>query len=68
VLLRAEFTTFCELWLGGKDEIRVEGFEINETSQRTSINETVSKSKFVPHENSYYESIVKLISKNIAVL
>jgi isopentenyldiphosphate isomerase len=61
-IVRAEFETFYELWLGKKQEIKVEGFEINEAGQRNAINKTVSKDRFVPHENSYYEAVLKMIS------
>jgi isopentenyldiphosphate isomerase len=60
-IVKAEFNSFYELWLGEKDEIRVEGFEINKAGQKVPINKTVGKNRFVPHEKTYYESVMKSI-------
>lgn len=64
-IVRAKFDDFCKLWLGEKDEIRVEGFEMNKAGKKVFINTTVSKNKFAPIENSYYERIIKLIRERL---
>lgn len=64
-MVKAEFNSFYDLWLGEKDQIRIEGFEITKSGEKVHINKTVGRNSFVPHEKTYYESVVKLISKII---
>jgi isopentenyldiphosphate isomerase len=64
-IVKVEFDDFYEFWLGKKEEIRIKGFEINNDGRKISIDKIVGKNKFVPHEKSFYESIVKLISEKI---
>ncbi|WP_440602343.1 NUDIX hydrolase [Bacillus sp. GB_SG_008] len=67
-IVKAEFNSFSELWLGEMDEITVEGFEMNEAGEKVLIHKTVDKSKFVQHEHSYYESIIRLMRENMKSL
>jgi isopentenyldiphosphate isomerase len=64
-IVKAEFNTFYELWLGEKAEITVEGFEIDDAGHKVSMKKTVNKNHFVPHYPAYYESIVKLIKMTL---
>lgn len=64
-IVKAKFDDFQDLWLGEKEEISVEGFEIDQAGNKVPIQMTVSRDQFVQHELSYYESIIKLISKKI---
>lgn len=64
-LFKAEFEHFYDLWLEKKDEIRVEGFKINKRGEKVLLNKIVGKNDLVPHENSYYERVVRFIYKNI---
>ena len=64
-IVKADFNHFSELWLGERDEIIIEGFEMNETGEKVSIHKTVDKSHFVSHELSYYESIITLMRENM---
>jgi isopentenyldiphosphate isomerase len=60
-IVKAEFASFYELWLGEK----IEGFEITEDGKRTKINGTVSKDSFIPHDKAYYEEVLKSIKKEL---
>lgn len=64
-IVKTEFAAFYELWLGKKTEIKVEGFVIDEAGKNVSINRMVNKNDFVPHERSYYKSIIGLISSEL---
>ncbi|PLR82524.1 NUDIX hydrolase [Bacillus canaveralius] len=64
-IVRAEFDDFNELWLGEKEEIRIKGFEINKDGEKILIDKFVGRNKFVPHENSFYESVIQLIKEKI---
>lgn len=63
-VVRAEFRQFTELWLGTLNEIAIEGFEM-ESGTKNFIRKAVTKSSFVPHPLSYYESIIHGIGKNL---
>jgi isopentenyldiphosphate isomerase len=60
-MVKAELNSFYDFWLGTKDEISVEGFEMNKAGKKVPISKTVDKNRFVPHEKTYYESVVKSI-------
>jgi isopentenyldiphosphate isomerase len=64
-MVKSEFNHFYELWLGERDVIRIEGFEINKAGNKVLINKTVGKDRFVPHEKSYYESVVSKVRSKI---
>ena len=61
-MVKVKLTDFSNLWLGEKGEIQIEGFEVEDEGKRTFFSKRVNKSAFVPHENSYYESIIKGIA------
>ncbi|MBD1373570.1 NUDIX domain-containing protein [Hazenella sp. IB182357] len=60
-LVKIKFEDFHQLWLGLKEEVRVEGFSINSDGKKEIISEKIGKNKFVPHERLYYERVAKLI-------
>lgn len=64
-LFKAKLEHFYDLWLEEKDEIRIEGFKINKRGEKMFLNKIVGKNDLVPHENSYYERVVRFIYKNI---
>lgn len=64
-IVKTEFNSFHEFCLGKRTEIKVDGFEMNEAWKKILVHRTVGKKEFVPHEESYLESVVKLISENI---
>lgn len=64
-VVKAKFDDFYQLWTGGRAELEAEGFEITAAGERVSLTMRLDKSRFVPHEQSYYEAIVKLIRNQI---
>jgi len=66
-IVRAEFGSFCEFWLGERKNLFIEGFELNNIGERVSIRKIVDKSSFVQHELAYYEKVLKLISEKIGL-
>lgn len=61
-IVRTEFESFCKLWLGKLDYIRIEGIEVIDEN-KILIDKMIGKDHFVPHEISYYENIIKLIDE-----
>ncbi|MFO1444035.1 NUDIX domain-containing protein [Bacillus sp. Bva_UNVM-123] len=64
-IVKAKFNDFTQLWFGEIDEIHVEGFEINHSGSKSIINKKVNKSDFVPHDSSYYKSVIEMIKMNL---
>nr|WP_132748496.1 NUDIX domain-containing protein [Scopulibacillus darangshiensis] len=64
-IVRAELSAFSKLWCDEADTIAIEGFEIDENRERVAINTTVDKDKFVPHEDDYYKTTIKLVYEYI---
>jgi isopentenyldiphosphate isomerase len=64
-ILKTKFTSFCELFLGEKTEIKVEGFELGKSGERTTVDRFVTKANFVSHEDLYYREILGLIGERL---
>lgn len=62
-IVQVKLEDFEKLWFGSIDEVHIQGFEINPMGKRVSIDQYVGRNKFVPHETSYYESIIKSIQE-----
>ncbi|WP_341352471.1 NUDIX hydrolase [Cytobacillus praedii] len=62
-IVMVKWNEFYELWSYEKEEVIIQGFEINNEGQRTLINRVVGKKDFVPHEQSYYEHIIQAFQK-----
>ncbi len=60
-LVKAEFDAFYDLWLGEAAELNVEGFILNERSEKIPYQKTVGRSSFVPHEESYFQTVLQTI-------
>ncbi|SDM64695.1 NUDIX domain-containing protein [Bacillus sp. OK048] len=63
-IVKAEFNDFTELWLGERETIEIKGFGIND-GNKTLIEEYVGRDKFVPHQISFYKSIIQKINDQI---
>lgn len=63
-IVRTDFVSFYEFWLGERKEITIEGFEMDKVGNRVPIKKIVEKSSFVQHE-AYYERVLNLISEQI---
>ncbi|KQU18031.1 NUDIX hydrolase [Bacillus sp. Leaf13] len=65
-IVKVELDDFEYLWDGTKEEVNIQGFEINQDDHRMMIDQYVGRDKFVPHEVSYYKSIIRLIRENLS--
>ncbi|MFJ7939614.1 NUDIX domain-containing protein [Peribacillus sp. NPDC096622] len=61
-IVKTEFNNFSDLCLGKQNKIIVEGFKINELGKKIVLKKNVSLDQFVPHQKSYLEKVVKLIT------
>ncbi|MBU9713553.1 NUDIX hydrolase [Evansella tamaricis] len=64
-IARAIFTDFTQLWFGDREEIEINGFEINKDGNKLIIKENVNIDKHVPHHVSYYKEVIQLIQEKI---
>ncbi|MGM7723683.1 NUDIX hydrolase [Metabacillus sp. Hm71] len=64
-IVKATFNDFAKLWLGEKETIKVKGFKQNKAGDKILIEENVGRDKFVPHQPSYYKSIILKIIERI---
>lgn len=64
-IVRSKFNDFYEFCMGDKEEIRIQGFQIDNNEKRKPLDQLVNKDNFVPHEASFYKKIAHLISKHL---
>ncbi|MFF2448317.1 NUDIX hydrolase [Neobacillus sp. NPDC058068] len=64
-IVKVKFADFTDLWIGKKQEIYMMGFEINQNGEKLTIDRMADKNQFVPHELSFYETIIQLISEQL---
>jgi isopentenyldiphosphate isomerase len=62
-IVKADFNEFCDFWSGGREYIRIKGFEMKD-GERKSIDKKVDKSAFVQHGDSYYNDVLALIQES----
>ncbi|MBE4907512.1 NUDIX domain-containing protein [Bacillus luteolus] len=62
-IYRVTIDDFEQLWLGNLNEVPAIGFEESGLGERMSIDKSVTKADFVPHEKSYYEKVIRSIRK-----
>jgi 8-oxo-dGTP pyrophosphatase MutT (NUDIX family) len=62
-LYKAEFNHFSEMFFGNREEMIIEGFEINELGEKHFINKMVNMYDFVPHPLSYYQFVIQKINE-----
>lgn len=60
-IFKAYFKDFYELWSGKINEINIVGFQIDSNGTRVDDEKNVNKRDFVPHETSFYQSVLHLI-------
>jgi len=63
-MVRTEFDSFYKLWTGEIDQIRVEGFLMDD-GNKIQIDKVIGKESLVPHEIAYYENVLKRIAEEI---
>ncbi|WP_433750297.1 NUDIX hydrolase [Falsibacillus pallidus] len=61
-IVRIEFSKFRELWTGKSLNVHIEGFCHTKDGEAFIMKETVGKEAFVPHEEEFYQEIIKKIS------
>lgn len=66
-IVKAKLIDFSQLWSGEKSDVLIDGFEVDHDGRQSFFCKKVKKSAFVPHETSYYESIISGITSNIHV-
>lgn len=64
-IYRAEFIGFSMLFTGKANELRINGFELNDAGEKVEIDKQVTKDHFVPHEGSFYQEIIELIQEEL---
>jgi isopentenyldiphosphate isomerase len=64
-IVKVEFNDFYKLWMGEREEINIKGYEIDKDGKKVLMDKNVGRSKFVPHEDSFYQSVVTLIRERI---
>ncbi|MBT2684630.1 NUDIX domain-containing protein [Bacillus sp. ISL-37] len=62
-IMMASLSEFEDLWFGKKKEMKVEGFLASVNNEKKSHSMLVTKKDFVPHEDTYIESVIKAIKK-----
>ncbi|MDR0136544.1 NUDIX hydrolase [Metabacillus idriensis] len=64
-MVRADLHSFRELISGRRSSLLVEGFEMDQDDTRRIIQNEVDKTRFVPHEDAYYERVLDLIEEKM---
>jgi isopentenyldiphosphate isomerase len=60
-MYRMKFSDFIALWMGEREEISMQGFEV-EDEKKYFYEKSVGKEHFVPHDPSFYEALIKKIN------
>ncbi|SFL91592.1 Isopentenyldiphosphate isomerase [Gracilibacillus orientalis] len=63
-MVKTTINDFSDLCFDKKNEMKVEGFEINEIGQKTTINRNISLDNIVPHRKAYLQQVVEQISRH----
>ena len=64
-MVKAKFHDFYDLCLGEREQIRIDGFEMNEFDDKVLILKNIGMLDFVPHQLSYLESVVRVIGEKL---
>ncbi|MFJ7744545.1 NUDIX domain-containing protein [Peribacillus sp. NPDC097295] len=65
-IVKVKLKDFEKLWFGPLEEVHIQGFEMNHLDKRVTVNRYVGRDQFVPHETSYYESMIRSIKKELS--
>ncbi|MEI5906754.1 NUDIX domain-containing protein [Bacillus spongiae] len=60
---RVPIQVFSELIEGKRTEVKIEGFEINECGEQQNFNKVVQMHHFVPHERSFYKTVLERMNR-----
>ena len=64
-IVKVKFADFTDLWSGDIHEINMKGFEISNKGEKLVIDRMADKNQFVPHELSFYQTIIQLIKEKL---
>ncbi|UQZ37265.1 NUDIX hydrolase [Paenibacillus sp. PK3_47] len=62
-MVTAGFSEFRSFWLGERSDLHIQGFRVEDSGERSRIDQLVDISHFVPHEHSYYLRILEGIEE-----
>jgi isopentenyldiphosphate isomerase len=62
-MVKVEFDDFLVLWLGKKDNIKINGYKMDDDGRRIRLNEFVGQDRFVPHPISFYQELNQKIKE-----
>lgn len=65
-IVKVRFNDFAELWTGERDNVQAVGFEINKDGYKSFINRVVDRKEFVPHQVSYYRTVIQKMKNVLA--
>ncbi|TFD94529.1 NUDIX domain-containing protein [Jeotgalibacillus sp. R-1-5s-1] len=66
-MVKIPFDAFAELWSGKRDQVLIEGFEIDEHGEQAELKKPAERENFVPHPAFYYDEVIKGLQKEIEV-
>ncbi|PLR95982.1 NUDIX hydrolase [Bacillus sp. T33-2] len=64
-IVKVVFNDFADLWYGKKESVNVQGFRLNEDGDKILLKEKFGREKFVPHQVSFYQTVIQKIKENI---
>lgn len=64
-IVKTKLEEFAQLWNGEIDEIEISGYKIDDAGEKKTIQENVSKEKFVPHQVDFYKEVIKKIQAQV---
>ncbi|WP_088035195.1 NUDIX hydrolase [Evansella clarkii] len=62
-MVKVRFNDFAQLWTGEKDRVEINGFILDENGEKLPVNEQAGREKFVPHQRSFYNQVIREIGK-----
>ena len=65
-IVKVKLEDFEKLWFGPLEKVHIQGFEIDHLDKRITVDQYVGRNQFVPHETSYYESMIRSIKNELA--
>lgn len=64
-IVKMALETFSDLWFDEIDKVEINGIKLNSAGEKVSIKRMVNKDNFVPHEDTYYEHVLRRIGDHI---
>lgn len=58
-IVKTKFSDFRRFWQGEIHSLQINGFRIDPSGQKITINQSVDMTHFVPHDVDYYTRIIK---------